>query len=549
MGSLYLPRRSVLRLGLTSTAAALASTALPAGGSAASSRPAKRYFRHGVASGDPLPDGVLLWTRVTPTADALPGSGQGPAVEVGWEVASDRNFRRIVARGTTRTDAASDHTVKVDVRGLAPGRQYSYRFTLGGVRSPIGRTRTAPSPLQPVSHLRLGVVSCANWQAGYFAAYRHLAARGDLDAVLHLGDYLYEYGPGEYGAAGATIRPHDPAHEMVSLADYRRRHAQYKTDPDLQALHAVAPWIVTWDDHETANDAWSGGAENHQPDEGSWAQRRAAALRAYAEWMPIRMNPGQPIYRRLRFGTLAELSMLDLRSYRSQQVAPTDLAGVDDPSRSITGAAQLGWLKDGLLVEDAQWKLVGNPVMIAPVQLPPLPASQTRAVTDTVGLLPSEGVAYNVDQWDGYTADRAAVFAHLADNGVTDTVFLTGDIHTTWACDLPLDAGLYPASRSVGVELVGPSVTSDNVDDILRTPPRTASLAVEDAIRATNRHVRHVELDSHGYAVLDLTPAAARMEWFYLNDRTARDSAAYSAAVAEVPAGTQRVASVTGALA
>jgi alkaline phosphatase D len=542
-----LPRRDVLRLGAAAGAALLVpTTAVRA--TAARSRQATA-FRHGVASGDPLPDGVLLWTRVTPADDAAPGSGAGPAVDVRWEVARDSGFRRVVARGTSSTGPTRDHTVKVDVRGLAPATDYWYRFSLGGARSPVGRTRTAPAVGASQDRLRLGIVSCANYQAGYFSAYRHLAARDDLDAVLHLGDYLYEYAPGEYQARDLVVRPHDPAGEMTTLPDYRRRHAQYKTDPDLQALHAAAPWIVTWDDHESANDAWRDGAENHtEGAEGRWAARRAAALQAYAEWMPVRMTPGEPIYRRLRFGRLAELSMLDLRTYRSRQVATTDLGSVDDPSRTLTGDGQMAWLKDGLLTEDAQWKLVGNPVMIAPVLIPPLPAEVTRPVHDVVGLLPPEGVPYNVDQWDGYTADRRELFEHLADHGVHDTVFLTGDIHSTWACDLPLDAGTYPASRSVGVELVGTSVTSDNVDDILRTPPRTTSVSVEQAIRASNRHVRHVELDSHGFSVLDVTPERVQMDWYYLTDRTSRSSGAALATSYAVAAGTQRVLPAPGGL-
>ncbi|MGH8970385.1 MAG: alkaline phosphatase D family protein, partial [Actinomycetes bacterium] len=329
---------------------------------------------------------------------------------------------------------------------------------------------------------------------------------------------------------------------MTGLADYRRRHAQYKTDPDLQALHAAAAWVVTWDDHESANDSWQDGAENHTEGvEGTWAQRKAWALQAFAEWMPVRLEPGGQIYRRLRFGQLAELSMLDLRSYRSQQVATNDLGSVDDPARTITGDPQMGWLKDGLVTPDAQWKLVGNPVMIAPLLIPPLPAGVSQPVTDVTGLLPPEGVPYNVDQWDGYTADRRELFGWLADHGVQDTVFLTGDIHTSWASDLPLDAGTYPLSPSVATELVGPSVTSDNVDDITGSPPRTSSLAVEAALRADNRHVQHVELDSHGYCVLDVTPERAQMDWWYVADRTSPSSGAAWATSYAVAAGTQRV--------
>ena len=267
-------RRTFLA-GSAATAGALgvgAALARPAAADTAADSPAAASstspFRHGIASGDPLPDAVVLWTRVTPTADALPGSRAGPRVTVGWQVATNPDFRRVVAQGSTVTGPERDHTVKVDAKGLAPATAYWYRFTLDGTTSPVGCTRTSPAPTSSPDRLRFALVSCSNWEAGYFSAYRHLAARGDLDAVLHMGDYVYEYGTGQYahGQSNRVIRPHDPRHEMLSLADYRQRHAQYKTDPDLRALHAVVPWITTWDDHETANDAWTGGAENHQPD-------------------------------------------------------------------------------------------------------------------------------------------------------------------------------------------------------------------------------------------------------------------------------------------
>jgi alkaline phosphatase D len=403
--------------------------------------------------------------------------------------------------------------------------------------STVGTTRTAPATEAAVQRLRFGVVSCSNWQAGYFAAYRHLAERGDLDAIIHLGDYLYEYAPGEF-PVGSSVRPHAPAAEMLTLADYRTRHAQYKSDPDLQRLHATCPWIVTWDDHEAANDAWSGGAENHQPGEGPWATRRAIANQAYFEWMPVR-NLGDRLYRRLRLGRLAELSMLDLRSYRSQQV--TALSGeVDNPNRTITGPEQLSWLTSGLISSAAQWKLVGNPVMISPVLVPPLPAELTGPLLKLLGL-PEEGGAVFTDQWDGYTADRRRVLRTLRDNGIRDTVFLTGDIHSSWACELPWDAALYPLSPSLATELVTTSVTSDNLDDLLNVAPRTVSPTVEAALMALNRHVRWVEYDSHGAAVLEITPAAVQMDWYFLANREDRASAITYARSYRVRTGTQRV--------
>ncbi|EHK87603.1 phosphodiesterase/alkaline phosphatase D [Saccharomonospora azurea SZMC 14600] len=537
-----LTRRGVLRAGGALVAAARSTAAASVAPAAAESVP----FAHGVASGDPLPDGVLVWTRVTPVPQAQPGTGAGPEVTVHWDVARDEAFSDVVARGSVRTGAHRDHTVKVDVTGLEPATAYWYRFRYGSDTSPVGRTRTAPAVGAAVERLRFGVVSCSDWQAGHFAAYRHLAERDDLDLVVHLGDYLYEYG---VPSDGSPVRPHDPEVEMTTLAHYRRRHAQYKTDPHLAALHARVPFVVTWDDHESANDAWAGGAENHtEPDEGTWEERRAASQQAYAEWMPVRYEPGGHLYRRLTFGTLAELSMLDLRSHRSRQVAHPFDRGIHDPDRTIAGRDQLGWLTDGLVTAGAQWKLVGNSVMIAPVQFPStLTTREFHALTELVG--PIEGVPYNVDQWDGYTHDRATVFRTLRDHGVRDTVFLTGDIHSAWACELPANPLTYPLTRdSVGVELVCTSVTSDNLDEILRVPPRTASLAVETAIRVANPHVKHLDFDSHGFSVLDVTPSAVQMDWYALRDRTDPATEARHSVSYVVRAGTQRVTRTREAL-
>ena len=515
-----------------------------------------RYFKHGVASGDPHPRSVILWTRVTPIPTATPGSGTGPRARVRWQIANDRRFRQVVAEGSFATGPARDHTVKFEATGLAPRTTYFYRFLYRGVSSRVGRTRTAPAYTANPERLRFGVVSCANLQAGYFAAYRHLAQRDDLDAVLHLGDYLYEYEPGHYGYGNTNedIRRHHPAKEMVRLADYRQRHAQYKRDQDLQALHAKAPFIVTWDDHESANDSYRTGAENHQPEtEGRWAARRRSAYRAYDEWMPVRMGDtvklgdGTGLFRRLRFGTLAELSMLDLRTYRSKQAeqaafpVPSPDGQVSDPSRTITGDAQMAWLKDSLAASRAQWKLVGNPVMIAPVVFPPLPSDVTSAVNDVTGLLPEDGLPYNVDQWDGYTADRREIFRHLTDQGVNDTVFLTGDIHSAWACDLPLDAGTYPVTRSVATEFVCTSVTSTNLDDITGSPPRTSSLAVEAGIQANNRHVKYLNFDDHGYSVLDVTSKRTQMDYYVISDRRDRGATSMWTASWATAANTQQV--------
>ncbi|WP_026538883.1 alkaline phosphatase D family protein [Arthrobacter sp. 9MFCol3.1] len=541
-------RRQVLRsAGVAAVAGAMAASTSE---NAFSASPIG-LFGHGIASGDPMPGSVLLWTRVTPTPESLPGSGAGPDVSVRWEISADQAFTKVAASGTASTGPARDHTVKVVAGRLLPATNYWYRFTLGQETSPVGRTRTAPAAGAAVDRLTFGVVSCANWQAGYFSSYRHLAARGDLDAVLHLGDYLYEYAPGDYQARDVVVRPHEPALEMTRLEHYRRRHAQYKTDPDLQALHAAAPFIVTWDDHESANDAWQGGAENHTPGvEGAWSERFAAAHQAYAEWMPVRYEPGGQIYRRLEFGSLASLAMLDLRSYRDQQAASGADSSISSPARTITGTAQMDWLLGNLKSDGPQWKLVGNPVMIAPVRVPStLSTAELAGVQKLMGGTSINGVPYNVDQWDGYEADRNRVVRHLRDNAVKDTVFLTGDIHSGWACDIPADPASYPATGdSVAAELVCTSVTSDNLDDILNVPPRTGSVGVENAIKAANPHVKYLDFDSHGFSVLEVTPAGVRMDWYVLAERTDPGSQATRSTSFQVQSTSGKVTRMQGGL-
>ncbi|MEU6994790.1 alkaline phosphatase D family protein [Streptomyces sp. NPDC046465] len=506
-------RRTVVKAAAATAALGAPLAAIPAH---AAERPA---FHHGVASGDPLPDGVLLWTRVTPVPDAVPGSGKGPETEVSWEVAEDKGFTRVVAHGAITARAASDHTVKADVRGLHPASTYYFRFLVGDVHSPVGRTRTTPAHDASAHGVRFGVVSCANWEAGYFSAYRHLAARTELDAVLHVGDYIYEYKTGQYPSAEYVVRPHQPAHEIITLADYRTRHGVHKTDPDAQAMHATHPVVAIWDDHEFADNAWSGGAVNHSAEtEGGWAARMAAAKQAYFEWMPVRPSTEGTVYRRVRYGKLADLHLLDLRSFRSEQ-AGFGSGDVDDPDRTITGRAQLDWLKAGLASSDAAWKLVGTSVMISPVAFGSLPAHLLEPLAELLGL-PKEGLAINADQWDGYTDDRKELIGHLRDRKIQNTVFLTGDIHMAWANDVPARAATYPLSASAATEFVVTSVSSDNVDDMLHVAPHTVSLVAAGAIRAANRHVKWLDMDSHGYGVLDVTAERSQMDYYAVSDRT-----------------------------
>ncbi|GAB17081.1 alkaline phospholipase D [Gordonia effusa NBRC 100432] len=547
-------RRTVLgAAGAGAIAAGLAGPILA--GAAAAAPVGHKVFAHGVASGDPLPDAVIIWTRITPTPDATPGSGRGAAVSVAWELSTSESFGSIAASGVVTTGSESDHTVKVDVTGLSPKSFYWYRFRVtgpgpaAGSVSPVGRTKTAPRNNDAVAKVRFGVVSCANWEAGYFAAYRHLGDARNLDAVVHLGDYLYEYGVGEYTAKDGPVRDHRPRHDIVSVSDYRIRHAQYKSDPDLQRLHGRLPFICTWDDHESANDSWRGGAENHKPSQGPWSVRKANSEKVYYEWMPVRPAAdaaGRHLYRRLRYGTLLELSMLDLRTYRDE--SPTKLSPkIDDPRSTITGRAQMNWLTNGISTSQTRWQIVGNPVMISPILLPPLDPDRTRILTELIGL-PADGARFNSDAWDGYAADRKRLLDAIDHSGKRNTVFITGDIHMSWACEVPRKPADYPGAGSVATEFVVPSVTSNNLDDDVKVPENTLGIPAAAAIVATNRNTRWVETDSHGYGIFTVTPGAAQMDWYFVVDRTIRNTARFHAQSWQVRSGARRMTKVNTAV-
>jgi alkaline phosphatase D len=574
MGRGVLRRRTFLKLGAASAVTTTLATPRVALGVPISP------FLHGVASGDPTPDRVILWTRVTPTADATPGSGVGPPTAVRWEVATDDSFRDVVARGDVVADATTDHTVKVDAAGLPADADLWYRFHALDSTSPVGRTRTAPRADAEVQSWRIGVVSCSNWQRGYFGAYRHLADRDDLDLVLHLGDYLYEYGverpgAGEYVVPGVgghlddlgltrsdedpgVLRDHDPEVEMIVLEHYRRRHAQYKTDPDAQRLHARHPMVATIDDHETTDNSWSGGAENHQPDEGDWSERRSQAMQAYFEWMPIRATGGaeEPhrVYRELRFGTLAELVMLDERTYRSQQ--PAGLSGsllvtdpdVADPDRTMLGAAQRGWLGQRLASGGTRWKVLGNPVMFAPLVIgdPPDVDGATPAIEEVLaplGVTPP--VVVNGDQWDGYRAEQHAMGERFGAAG--GVVLLTGDIHSSWAAEIPADAGSYLAGSddaTVAVEFVTPAVSSDSLVALIASSGLPAPVARETLtllVDSLGPWFTYRDLERNGFGIFDLTAERAQFEWWYVPDRSDPDAGAQRGPCWASPAGTNRL--------
>lgn len=455
----------------------------PDGGLAHPGAPRPRSFlpfEHGVASGDPLPDGVILWTRVTTGG---PGHVPPEALEVRWEVASDPRFERLAAAGAATTDARRDFTVKVDARGLAPARTYYYRFHSLGAVSPTGRTRTAPDG--PVDRLRFAVASCASLGHGWFHAYGAIARRADLDAVIHLGDYLYEYASGMYG----TTRQLLPFHELLGLPHYRERYAQYRREPALAEAHRQHPWIVTWDDHESANDAWRDGAENHDPtNEGPWPDRLAAATRAYREWMPIRdVEDPRKLWRALSFGGLCEIAVLDARAWGrdAQRWTPGDPA-IGDPARELLGADQHAWLVGRLRESEARWKLVAQQVLLASLRDFEAP-----------------------DAWTGYPAARQRLLGELA--GVEDVVVLTGDIHASFANDLPLDSSSYDpltGAGSVAVEIVTPAVTSPGF------PPGSPG----ELFVAANPHVRWAQTSARGYVILDLAEPRAQADWFHVGE-------------------------------
>ncbi|WP_028781087.1 alkaline phosphatase D family protein [Shewanella sp. 38A_GOM-205m] len=522
-------------------------------------------FLHGVASGDPTQDAVIIWTRVTPQT-----AGD---VRVSWQVSRDGAFSDLVTTGEMVTNAERDYTVKVDAIGLESGSRYFYRFMTGDKTSTVGMTKTLPEGA--VDSVKLAVMSCANFPAGYFNVYELAAQRDDLDAMLHLGDYIYEYGRGGYASEHAAELGREvlPAGELLSLSDYRTRYGQYRGDASLQKLHAKLPFITVWDDHEVANDTWKDGAENHNQGEGDFDARKQAALQAYFEWLPIRPwreGNHEEIYRSFSFGDLLDLHMLDTRvlardkqldygnyldpatgAFNDQQF----LADVTDTQRTLLGQTQLLWLQGKLLQSSAKWQLLGQQILMGRMMLPAaiatqqlsipqfaelaalaqlaaraqagdptltqaeltyLAANQAKLTPEVLALLQLPSIPYNLDAWDGYAYEREVVLATARASG-KNLVVIAGDTHNAWANDLKDKDG-----NMVGVEFATSSVSSPGLEYYLNLPSEQIP-ATEAAVVGLVDDLKYANLLNRGYMTLTFSSEEVVSEWFYVDSILSKD--------------------------
>ncbi|QKX16558.1 alkaline phosphatase [Microbulbifer sp. YPW1] len=539
-------RRNFLRAALAATGSVAVSTPLQA--MTRPQLPSEVTFKHGVASGDPLQDAVILWTRATPAPATAPS---GPT-RVTWELAADNQFSNVLRRGEAETDLARDYTVKIDVQGLRPNTEYYYRFVGASEQSPVGRAKTLPQA--GVEQVKLAVFSCSNYPAGYFNAYQLAAASDDWDAVLHLGDYIYEYGSGGYATERAAeigrALPEDSNGELYTLADYRKRYALYRTDAGLQALHAAAPFIAVWDDHEISNDTWKAGAENHGEDEGDFFARRAAAVQAYYEWLPIRPPRGErnpQIYRSFRFGDLLDLHMLDTRVIgRDQQLDfkryldseggfdnRTFGADLTDPARTLLGEAQRQWLQETLTASNGHWQLLGQQVLMGKMHLPvemmtsfyrggsrdtsaeliglKAASLQGKPLSDSQRARLQQVVPYNLDAWDGYAVEREALYAQVKASG-KNLVVVAGDTHNAWYNHLKDAKG-----QMVGVEFATPSVTSPGMETYLKMD-RKAAADMAAGMSLLIDELQYCNLHQRGYMALTFRRDAVQAEWKYVDN-------------------------------
>ncbi|WP_394391761.1 alkaline phosphatase D family protein [Shewanella woodyi] len=516
-------------------------------------------FSHGIASGDPSHSAVILWTRVTPSSEG--------DVKVSWEVATDSGFTDLVTNGEMVTTAERDYTVKVDAIGLDSGTAYYYRFTSGEITSEVGMTRTLPEGA--VDSVKLAVMSCANFPAGYFNTYELAAQQDELDAVIHLGDYIYEYARGEYASENAAELDREvlPEGELFLLSDYRTRYGQYRGDASLQKLHAKVPFITVWDDHEVANDTWSDGAENHNEGEGSFHDRKAAALQAYFEWLPIRPwseGNNEEIYRSFSFGDLVDLHMMDTRVLARNK--PLDYADYIDPAtqgidsarfmadvtsteRTMLGQEQLQWLQQSLLTATGKWQVLGQQVLMGRMLLPAaiatqqlsiaefaelgaiaqiaaraqandptltaseysfLIANQHRLTPEVMAQLQLPNIPYNLDAWDGYAYEREVILGTAKSKG-SNLVVIAGDTHNAWANELS-DAG----GDTVGVEFATSSVSSPGLEFYLGIPADQQA-ATEAGVTQMVDGLQYTNLRDRGFMVLTFTAEQVRSDWHFVD--------------------------------
>ena len=467
-------------------------------------------FKHGVASGDPLDDRVILWTRATPPLNHT------DTVTVLCEISKDADFEDLVLSEFLTTSSERDYTVKFDAVGLLPDRHYWYRFKAAGeVISATGRARTLPSPGDYTERLRFGVCSCSSYAHGYFSVYRMIANREDLDFVLHLGDYIYEYGQDGYGSHPERLL--DPAHEIVSLDDYRRRYALYHLDVDLQAAHAQHPFVTIWDDHETCDNSYKDGAGNHNEGEGDWFDRKRVAVQAYFEWLPIRPPTvdQDSIYRSFSFGDLADFMMLDTRleGREKQLILPIDPRR--HLQRDLLGQTQKDWFKNELESSEGIWKMVGQQIMFAQLQILELQAALPLVPAGDFGPL----IGINMDQWDGYPSEREEILDFIEEKEIKNTIILTGDIHTCWANEVYKHSPLLTSGvfkEPLAAEFVTTSITSPGFPD-------GAAELVSSVLPVVNPHMKYTEFKNKGFILMDVTRERTQAEYYFAEDISSAD--------------------------
>ena len=496
--------------------------------------PLLKPFYHGVASGDPTTTGMVIWTRITPENAPQPVSGQ-------YFVSLDTTFNTLVQSGDFTAEATGDYNVKLELTGLSASTTYYYYFRALNANSLVGRGKTCP---ENTNNLKFAIVSCSNYEGGYFNAYEAIAARNDLDAVVHLGDYIYEYGAGTYGIP-LPDRINDPATEILTTSDYRTRYSLYRLDPDLIRLHQQHTFISIWDDHESANDSYTDGAQNHQPNEGDWNTRKAISKQVYFEWMPVRNNADNSVYRAIRYGNLCDLFMLDTR-LEGRDEPPPNFDTPDVPARSIISATQFNWLVNNLEQSDAQWKILGNQVLFSTFNVG-FAAGAFDGVPDPTNI-DSIRAAEDlfIDNWESYPTQRNNIIDSLRLLGINNVVITTGDSHCSWAFDVTKQAAVYPGifnlpqanpynaatqsgynpstgDGSWAVEFGTPSVSSPNFDESIGAAlTEQFEQLIKNPIPSPlgpleyNPHLKYVDLDRHGYFLLDLKNDSIQADYYYV---------------------------------